>query len=162
MRGWIALGLFLAFCIFIYSWKSGGFAETWLNPWPENMPGFISSLGQEVKAQAADRSTLLGTLAVSLKSRSFYYTLAYSTCILVFGITRIRRRKTPYVTAQTFVLMLVQIVPLFLLPEIFLPYLGYNGWFDQGVCKTAALSESGCISITPAGSGVASSLHSPR
>jgi NosR/NirI family nitrous oxide reductase transcriptional regulator len=134
-RGWIALGIFLAFCVFVYAWKSGGFAETWLNPFPENMPTVLSSwLG----AQIADRPTLLGTLAVSLKSRSFYYTLAYSTCIVVFGITRIRRRRTPYVTLQTIVLMLVQVVPLFLLPEIILPWLGYNGWFDQGLGKTIA------------------------
>jgi NosR/NirI family transcriptional regulator, nitrous oxide reductase regulator len=135
-RGWVALWLFLAFCTFVYFWKSGGFAETWLNPFPENMPAVLSSLGGWFQAQVADRSTLLGTLAVSLKSRSFYYTLAYSTCIVVFGITRIRRRRTPYVTWQTVVLMLVQVVPLFLLPEIILPYLGYNGWFDQGAGKT--------------------------
>lgn len=138
MRGWIALGLFLAFCIFVYSWKSGGFSQTWLNPWPENMPAVINSLGQGIKAQVADRSTLLGTLAVSLRSRSFYYTLTYSACIIAFGIARIRHRKTPYVTAQTIVLTLVQVVPLFLLPEIVLPYLGYNGWFDDGIGKTIA------------------------
>ncbi|HYJ04505.1 MAG TPA: NAD(P)-binding domain-containing protein [Chthoniobacterales bacterium] len=138
LRGWSALGIFLAFCTFVYAWKSGGFAETWLNPFPENMPSILGSLGGWFQAQVADRSTLLGTLAVSLKSRSFYYTLAYSTCIVVFGITRIRRRRTPYVTWQTIVLMLVQVVPLFLLPEIILPYLGYNGWFDQGFGKAVA------------------------
>ena len=34
--------------------------------------------------------------------------------------------------------MLVQVVPLFLLPEIILPWLGYNGWFDHGFGKTVA------------------------
>ncbi len=137
-RGWIALGVFLAFCVFLYSWKSGGFAETWLNPWPENMPAILGSLGGWFQSQVADRSTLLGTVAVSLKSRSFYYTLLYSLSIVIFGITRIRRRRTPYVTLQTTVLMLVQVVPLFLLPEIILPWLGYNGWFDHGFGKTIA------------------------
>ena len=102
------------------------------------MPAILSSFGGWFQAQVADRSTLLGTLAVSLKSRSFYYTLLYSACIVVFGIARIRRRRTPYVTLQTTVLMLVQVIPLFLLPEIILPYLGYNGWFDQGLGKTIA------------------------
>jgi thioredoxin reductase/ferredoxin len=138
LAGWVSLGLFVAFCVFLYVWKSGGFAETWLNPWPENMPALLSSLGGWLQAQVADRSTLLGTLAVSLKSRSFYYTLLYSACIVVFGIARIRRRRTPYVTLQTAVLMLVQVIPLFLLPEIILPYLGYNGWFDAGLGKTIA------------------------
>ena len=137
-RGWIALGVFLAFCVFLYAWKSGGFAETWLNPWPENMPAILGSLGGWFQSQVADRSTLLGTLAISLKSRSFYYTLLYSLSIVIFGITRIRRRRTPYVTLQTTVLILVQVVPLFLLPEIILPWLGYNGWFDRGVGKTVA------------------------
>ena len=137
-RGWIALGVFLAFCVFLYAWKSGGFAETWLNPWPENTPAILGSLGGWFQSQVADRSTLLGTVAVSLKSRSFYYTLLYSLSIVIFGITRIRRRRTPYVTLQTTVLMLVQVVPLFLLPEIILPCLGYNGWFDHGFGKTIA------------------------
>ena len=138
LLGWSALGIFLAFCVFLYSWKSGGFAETWLNPFPENMPAILSSLGGWFQAQVADRSTLLGTLAVSLKSRSFYYTFLYSSCIVLFGLARIRRRRTPYVTLQTTVLMLVQVIPLFILPEIILPYLGYNGWFDQGLGKTIA------------------------
>src|SRR5947209_375184 len=138
LRGWIALGVFLAFCVFVYAWKSGGFAENWLNPWPENMPSLLGSLGGWFHSQIADRSTLLGTIAVSLKSRSFYYTFLYSSLIIGFGVARIRRRKTPYVTLQTVVLMLVQVVPLFLLPEIILPWLGYNGWFDQGFGKTVA------------------------
>ena len=29
--------------------------------------------------------------------------------------------------------MPIQVVPLFLLPEILLPWLGHNGWFDGGV-----------------------------
>jgi thioredoxin reductase/ferredoxin len=136
--GWIALGLLLAFCVFVYAWKAEGFAKTWLDPWPENMPAIISSLGGWFQSQVADRSTLLGTLAVSLKSRSFYYTFLYSSLIVGFGIARIRRRKTPYVTLQTIVLMLVQVVPLFLLPEIVLPWLGYNGWYDHGFGKTVA------------------------
>jgi NosR/NirI family transcriptional regulator, nitrous oxide reductase regulator len=136
--GWTALAALIAFCLFVYSWKSGGFAETWLNPWPENMPNLLDSLGGWFHSQVADRSTLIGTLAVSLKSRSFYYTLLYSSLIVGFGIARIRRRKTPYVTLQTIVLMLVQVVPLFLLPEIILPWLGYNGAFDHGFGKTVA------------------------
>src|SRR4029079_18988780 len=74
LLGWIALGLFLAFCVFVYSWKSGGFSETWLDPFPGNMPTILSSLGGWFQAQVNDRATLIGTIAVSLKSRSFYYT----------------------------------------------------------------------------------------
>ena len=73
------------------------------------MPALLGSLGGWFQSQVADRSTLLGTLAVSLKSRSFYYTFLYSSLIVGFGIARIRRRKTPYFTLQTIVLMLVQV-----------------------------------------------------
>src|SRR5205085_11361485 len=44
----------------------------------------------------------------------------------------IKRRRTPYVKAQTITLALVQIVPLFLLPYLVLPWLGNNGVFDHG------------------------------
>ena len=138
VRGWLGLSLLLMFCIFIYTWKSGGFTESWLDPWPGNVPTLISSLGGWFSAQISDRSTLLGTAAVSLKSRSFYYTFLYSLCILIFGIRRISRRNTPYVTRQTSVLMLIQVIPLFLLPEIFLPWLGYNGVFAEGVGRAVA------------------------
>jgi NosR/NirI family nitrous oxide reductase transcriptional regulator len=137
-RGWILVSLFLAFCVFLYSWKSGGFAETWTNPWPENMPQIMKSFGGWFQTQVGDRSTIIGTTAVSLKSRSFYYTFLYSACIVGFGIARITRRRTPYVTAQTIALMSIQVIPLFLLPEIILPWLGYNGAFDHGMGKTIA------------------------
>ena len=115
----------LLFCTFLYAWKSGGPTEHWLDPFPENLSSWLSH-------KAADRTTLVGTLAVSLKSRSFYYTLLYSLCIVGFGIERIRRRKTPYVKVQTLSLIGFQLLPLFLLPEVILPWLGYNGAFSGG------------------------------
>lgn len=136
--GWISLGLFLLFCSFVYTWKSGGFTESWIDPWPWNMPGLISSLGQWFASQVADRSTVIGTLAVSLQSRSFYYTLMYSLCVVIFGFRRISRRKTPYVKTQTLTLMSVQVLPLFVLPEIILPWLGYNGVFTDGFGRVLA------------------------
>jgi len=138
VRGWLAFASLLLFCIFIYTWKSGGFTESWLDPWPGNFPKLISSLGGWFSMQVADRSTLLGTLVISMKTKSFYYTLLYSLCVVVFGFRRIARRNTPYVTRQTHVLMLVQVMPLFLLPEIFLPWLGYNGVFTEGIGRVAA------------------------
>ena len=40
-------------------------------------------------------------MAISLKDPGFYYSLAYCLCVLLFGIQRVRRRKTPYVRLQT-------------------------------------------------------------
>jgi polyferredoxin len=43
-----------------------------------------------------------------------------------------RRRKTPYVTAQTWTLIAIQWIPLFILPVLLLPWMGANGFFAQG------------------------------
>lgn len=124
LAGWLGIAALLLFCAFVYTWKGGGPTESWLNP---------SAWTAGLRESASDRSTLLGTLAVSMQSRSFYYTLIYSLAIFAFGLDRIRRRNTPYVTRQTWTLMAVQWLPLFILPEILLPWAGYNGAFSSGL-----------------------------
>ena len=49
-----------------------------------------------------------------------------------------RKRQTPYVKKQTWSLFLIQVVPLFLLPYLILPYLGYQGFFDSGIARSVA------------------------
>ncbi|MDP1579719.1 MAG: NAD(P)-binding domain-containing protein [Candidatus Didemnitutus sp.] len=122
--GWLGVAALLLFCVFVYSWKGGGPTESWINP---------SAWADSLRETASDRTTLLGTLAVSMKSRSFYYTLIYSLAIFAFGLDRMRRRRTPYVKRQTWTLMAVQWLPLFILPEIILPWAGYNGLFSSGL-----------------------------
>jgi NosR/NirI family nitrous oxide reductase transcriptional regulator len=61
------------------------------------------------------------------ESPGFYYTLLYSTTILLFGLRRIKVRPTRYIKTQTISLILIQIFPLFLLPEIIFPLLGKIG-----------------------------------
>ncbi len=139
LRGWIAVGILRRFLHFRLRVEVGWVRRELAQSLAGKHAGpFSSSLGGWFQSQVANRSTLLGTLAVSLKSRSFYYTLLYSSLIVGFGIARIRRRRTRYVTLQTIALMLVQVIPLFILPEIILPWLGYNGWFDHGFGKTIA------------------------
>ena len=134
---WLGIILFFIAIWLVYDWKGEGFIFKHLpyfsqhDVFPNNVPDLLSSIGAAWQAKVSDRSTLIGTLAVSMKGRSFYYTLIYTLTIFVFGIRRIRRRKTPYVTLQTATLFLVQLIPLFLLPEIVLPWLGYNGAFDS-------------------------------
>jgi len=125
-RRWAAFALFMAFSAWLYDWKSGGFfTALWsrMHWFPMNLTDLLARAGGTVAAAAADPRTLLGTLAISASGPSFYVTLAYSIVVTWFGLARIRRRRTPYVTAQTLVLMLVQVIPLFLLPEIVLPWL---------------------------------------
>lgn len=125
--------LFLLLCAWVYPWKAGMLsAVPWLSPNPEWLVGQVRGVGDWVAARMDDPQTLLGTLAISASSKSFYYTLAYTLLIVIFGWLRIRRRKTPYVTWQTTTLAVIQIIPLFLLPEILLPLMGHNGWFEGG------------------------------
>ena len=137
---WV-IGFFVAVFL-LYDWKNDGLLCQFLtglrddNVFPNNVPERIASLGEWWKSQVADRTTLLGTFAVSMKGRSFYYTLLYTLAVGGFGIARIRRRRTRYVTVQTTTLFLVQALPLFLLPELILPWLGYNGVFDSGGAAT--------------------------
>ena len=135
-RQWWGLALFLLFCVWLYDWKSGGwFAGLWQrHHWfPTDVPARLAALGGGFAAQAAEPRTLLGTLAVSGSSPSFWYTIAYSLVIVTFGLRRIRRRATPYVTVQTWTFMAIQVLPLFVLPEVVLPFLGANGWIPAPI-----------------------------
>ena len=140
-KQWVGLALFLAFCGFVYNWKAGGrltkvFQE---NGWfPFNVTELLSSGGESLAAMAADPATIVGTLSINLGKPGFYYSLLYSVLVCVFGYRRIKRRRTPYVKAQTFSLAAIQVLPLFLLPYLVLPYMGYNGAFDSGFGKAAA------------------------
>ncbi|MEM7246858.1 MAG: NAD(P)-binding domain-containing protein [Acidobacteriota bacterium] len=133
----VGLGLFMTVATLYYSFKND-----WPVPFksflgkgspdgpyfPFNLPQLFSDL---MAPEAA--STLGGVILRSAQYTGFWATLIYSLVIVIFGIIRIRRRKTPYVTVQTTVLMLVQVFPLFLLPEILLPWMDKQGWLPTAV-----------------------------
>ncbi len=130
----------LLIVIFIYHWKKNGVFfpvyETFQSQglFPFNIPTWCMMLRESF----ADPATLFGTLGISLGEPGFYYSLVYSTIVVVFGIRRIRRRKTPYIARQTVSLMAFQVIPLFLLPYLLLPWLGHNGFFDLPVASSIA------------------------
>jgi thioredoxin reductase/ferredoxin len=117
---------FLLFCVCLYSWKSGG----WLSRVFYDRQWWPTNLGT---ASAPD---LISIVTNSASSPAFWYTLLYSVLVVVFGIRRIRRRRAPYITAQTLTLMAFQVLPLFLLPEIILPWLGKNGWLSGSLADS--------------------------
>ncbi len=126
---WASFAAFLLFCVFLYNWKANGAVNHYFQKhglFPYGLPA------------AKGFSTLSATLAISLRDPGFYYSLAYCTAVLLFGIRRIRRRRTPYVTLQTITLTLIQWIPLFLLPFIVLPWLGHAGAFDHGLGRALA------------------------
>src|SRR5687768_1938646 len=126
---WLAFTAFFLFCVLLYNWKAGGELNRWFQenrvfPYNVEAPSTPSPLGK--------------TLGITMRDPGFYYSIAYSLAILLFGIQRIRRRRTPYVTLQTATLTAIQLLPLFLLPYLVLPLLGHNGVFDAGFGKMFA------------------------
>jgi NosR/NirI family nitrous oxide reductase transcriptional regulator len=65
-------------------------------------------------------------------SPGFYYELLYTIVIVAFGLRRILRHRTPYITRQTLSLVMIQAIPLFLLPYLVLPLMEHWGCFDSG------------------------------
>jgi thioredoxin reductase/NAD-dependent dihydropyrimidine dehydrogenase PreA subunit len=134
---WLTFLAFLAFCVVLYHWKSAHEEfplqrlATLHQAFPFNVPRAVDVVGGRVAEWANRRTNLLFTLKGDLGSPSFYYSLAYCTAVVMFGIRRIRRRPTPYVKWQTITLILMQCLPLFVLPEL-LPWIGRNGLFEQG------------------------------
>lgn len=138
-KTYVGFTLFAAFCVFLYHWKSST-AEFPIQDWfrrrgwfPFNIDALFASLGQTLSSAANTETHVLYTLRESMRDASFYYTLAYCACVVVFGTRRIRRRKTPYIAVQTYTLMAIQCIPMFILPQILLPWAGHNGWFEGGV-----------------------------
>jgi len=144
VRKMVAFGLFVSLCFLMYHWKAAA-DEFPLRRWfteqqwfPFNIESAFGALGGAIAEAARTKTNLLFTLRVSMGDPSFYFTLGYSLCVVLFGIARIRRRKTPYVKWQTLTLMAVQVIPLFVLPQIILPWAGRNGWFNEGWSATLA------------------------
>ena len=61
------------------------------------------------------------------KPQSFWYTGLYSLTILIFGLRRIKMKPTTYIKLQTWTLILIQALPLFILPEFIFPAMGSTG-----------------------------------
>ena len=115
---WLGFGAFVLLCTLLYLWKAGA------------TPSGLGGIPWQ------DPSSLTAAAVNATRDPSFYYTLAYSLCVVAFGVGRMRRRPTPYVRLQTWVLMAIQIVPLFLLPQIVLPWMGANGWIPGWIEHT--------------------------
>ncbi|QDU32842.1 Putative electron transport protein YccM [Poriferisphaera corsica] len=103
-----------------------------LNRWFGSMESMMGDTMGSVMEGMKDQRGTFGVVLTSAGAPAFYYTLAYSIIVVTFGIRRIRRRRTPYIKTQTISLMLIQTIPLFILPELVLPILGYHGFFDSG------------------------------
>lgn len=134
---WVSFIAFFIFCCWMYTWKTGTPVNKWFKEqgwFPYNVPDWFASW----MASADTPGTLAAILKINLGEPGFYYTFIYSSLILIFGLRRMKRRKTPYINVQTWTLILVQAIPLFFLPYLILPWMGGNGWFDSGWLKSVA------------------------
>ncbi|MCH6257135.1 NAD(P)-binding domain-containing protein [Puniceicoccaceae bacterium K14] len=128
-KTWSTLvGFFIAFTLF-YHWQKG----LWFsNISPGHLSWMVSSVGGLFQSAVDSPKNLLHHIRIGMNQPGFYYSLAYCVCVVIFGLRRIKRRKTPYVKLQTITLAVIQIGPLFLLPWILLPWTGALGWWDSG------------------------------
>ena len=129
--------LTLLLATLVYLWKAGGTVTEFFSA-HRLFPFGLDGLFQHWVPSASHPETLTHALSHALGTPTFYYSLAYSLAVVAFGIRRVRRRPTPLVKRQTLTLALVQIVPLFLLPQIILPWLGGMGFFDHGWLREVA------------------------
>lgn len=128
---WATIAFTFLFSVWMYHWKKGGKL-----PFDGKLPEWLLPNPGTLFAGLSGWWSTPGTLGYIIKGAmndpGFYYSLAYCSCVLIFGIRRIRRRKTPYVKLQTTVLTLIQWIPLFILPYFLFPWLGANGAFTSG------------------------------
>lgn len=121
-KWWITFALTLLGFIWLYHWKKDFFVGTPIDLNPTALRPSAS----------ADPTRFLSTVREAATNRSFWYSLTYAIVVIVFGIRRVQRRRTPYVKLQTLTLVLIATIPLFLLPELLLPWMGRNGFFAEG------------------------------
>ena len=119
---WITIALSFVLFVWLYHWKKEFFVGTQIDV---NTTVLHSPKG-------SDTTTFLYTLREAASYRSFWYSATYVAVVAIFGIRRVKRRKTPYVTRQTITLVLIAAIPLFLVPELLLPWMGHNGLFAEG------------------------------
>ncbi len=64
-----------------------------------------------------------------------WYTIMYSVTIVIFGLRRIYVKPTGYIKRQTYILMAIQVIPLFILPVYILPWMGNAGLLGEWVMQ---------------------------
>ena len=129
-KWWVTIILSFLVFFWVYHWKKPLFEGTALDLSPESVWQWAG--GDWWKGLSKNPGSFWASFQGAVKDRGFYYSLAYCLSVLIFGIRRVKRRKTPYVTRQTIILNLFQWIPLFILPYFIFPWMGANGVFSNG------------------------------
>ena len=131
-KSWLGLSAFLALMAFLYHLKA---YKTFLGIENSNLWQIFAHkkwFPFNIPVIGGEGGLLYTFLNAARNDPGFTFALIYTTVIVVFGVRRMRRRKTPYVKLQTSTLMAVQVIPLFILPYLLFPYLYYHGVFTNG------------------------------
>jgi thioredoxin reductase/ferredoxin len=120
---------FLVFCVWMYHWKMDG---SYISEFFRSRGWFPFSL-ESLRASFHPGEGFVWILFTNLVSPSFYYSIAYTGLVGIFGFRRVRKRPTPYIKRQTLTLFLIQFFPLFLIPFFILPILGVYGAYESGI-----------------------------
>lgn len=127
--GFIAFMVVMAFLYHLKAYK------TFLGIENTNLWQIFASKGWfpfNIPVSGADGGVLYTILKTASTDPGFTFAFLYTAIIVIFGIKRIKRRKTAYVRRQTLTLMAFQVIPLFLIPYIIFPILYHNGVFTSG------------------------------
>lgn len=125
LAAWISLLLFVIASGIVIVRALGKFRPAITSPWQVFKITYLS-LAAIIFCMALFGDKYFGFKLADLDSGT-WYSLLYSTTIVIFGLRRIHRTPTRYVKLQTYTLMAVQVIPLFLLPVVILPFLWKTG-----------------------------------
>ncbi len=131
-KSWLGLAAFLILMAFLYHLKA---YKTFLGVEGTNLWQVFASkqwFPFNIPVLGGEGGLLYTFLNAARSDPGFTFALIYTTVIVVFGVRRMRRRRTPYVKLQTSTLMAIQVIPLFILPYLLFPYLYYHGVFTNG------------------------------
>lgn len=131
---WLGVVAFATMATLLYAMKAfGWFGDASWNPAQIARDAHAAHV-----AAGASRGLWFTIVGSASNGIGFFIALLYCTAVIAFGLDRMRRRRTPYVRAQTWTLIAIQCLPLFVLPEIVLPWLGHQGAWDSGALRSIA------------------------
>jgi len=122
----------LALCTVILSYYYYKNKSEYLNsPWNIFKYSYYASLGWGISALYISYKYF--NIRPIFPDMGDWYTTLYSLTIVIFGLRRIHVKPTGYIKRQTWTLMAIQVIPLFILPMFLFPLLGQAGLLSDWI-----------------------------
>lgn len=133
LLGWVSLLGFLGTGLLALGILGRRFKQVSASGWSAFKALYFFSLGLFVMFVYIAEDYLGAPLAG--KGLGFWYGALYTVTMVVFGLRRMAVRQSSYIAAQTSILIGVQALFLFVLPEFILPWLGQDGLLSSWVME---------------------------